>query len=167
MGSSAGTKDVALPQGDSAPNCATPASTPEGATQFWCLLCGSQRCRHAGKAKFRRQTGLVLHTRAGLALLRELENRCHPLPHVTAALRSPRCRSESVTKSLGIKLPLNAIWEMGKKKKANPHSFSAIVGNENGYCCLVESPIMNNVCSLPAQRMKGIRAGGDILRPEM
>lgn len=55
----------------------------------------------------------------------------------------------------------------GKEKKANPRSFSAIVGNENGYFCLVESPIMNNVRSLPAQRMKGIRAAGDILRPEM
>lgn len=77
-------------------------------------------------------------------------------------------RVKALPKSLGIKLPLNAIWEMGKKKKkANPHSFSAIVGNEKGYCCLVESPIMNNVRSLPAQRMKGIRAGGDILRPEM
>lgn len=55
----------------------------------------------------------------------------------------------------------------GVEKAANPRSFSSIVGNENGYCCLAESPIMTNVCSLPAQRMKGIRAGGDIFRPEM
>lgn len=33
-----------------------------------------------------------------------------------------RCRSESVTKSLGIKLPLNAIWEMGKKKEKGKSS---------------------------------------------
>lgn len=57
--------------------------------------------------------------------------------------------------------------EKKKEKKANPRCFSGIVGNENGYCRLVESPIMNNVDSLPAQRMKGNRAGGDILRPEM
>lgn len=71
QGSGAGMKDVALPQGDSAPNCVTPAGRPEDATQFWSLLCGSQRCRHAGKAKFRSQTGAVLHTRPGLSLLRD------------------------------------------------------------------------------------------------
>lgn len=54
-----------------------------------------------------------------------------------------------------------------RKKKANPRSLLGIVQNENGYCCLVESPITNNVHPLPAQRMKGIRAGGDILRQEM
>lgn len=54
-----------------------------------------------------------------------------------------------------------------EEKKANPHCFSGIVGNENGYSCLVESPIMNNAHSLPAQRMKDIRAGGDILRLEL
>lgn len=64
-------KDVALPQGDSAPNCVTPAGRPEDVTQFWCLLCGSQRCRHAGKAKFRSRTGTVLHTRPGIARLRD------------------------------------------------------------------------------------------------
>ena len=71
QGSCAGTKDVALPQGDRAPNCVTPAGRPEDVTQFWCLLRGSQRCRHAGKAKFRSQTGTVLHTQPGLTLLRD------------------------------------------------------------------------------------------------
>lgn len=54
------------------------------------------------------------------------------------------------------------LGELKLKKKVNPGFFSGIVGNENGYCCLVESPITHNVRSLPAQRMKGIRAGGDI-----
>lgn len=71
QGSVAGMKDVALPQGDSAPNCVTPAGRPEDATQFWWLLCGSQWYRHAGKAKFRSQTGAVLHTRPGLTMLRD------------------------------------------------------------------------------------------------
>lgn len=71
QGSGAGMKDVALPQGDSGPNCVAPAGRLEDATQFSCLLCGSQRCRHAGEAKFRSRTGAVLDTEIGLASLRD------------------------------------------------------------------------------------------------
>lgn len=91
QGSGAGMKDAALPQGDSAPNCVTPASRPEDATQFWCLLCGSQRCRHAGKAKFRSQTGAVLHTRPEVTRLRDSQRidavrSLHALQHHCRAL---------------------------------------------------------------------------------
>lgn len=93
QGSGAGMKDVVLPQGDGAPNCVTPASRLEDATQFWCLLCGSQRCRHAGTAKFRSQTGTVLYTQPGLTVLRDgwRIDAVHPLTTcITASVQSPR-----------------------------------------------------------------------------
>lgn len=97
QGSSTGMKDVALPQGDRAPNCVTPASRQEDATQFWYLLRGSQRCQDAGRAKFRRQTGTVLYTQPGLTLLQDgwrTDAVRRLTTCITASLQRPRCQSE-------------------------------------------------------------------------